>query len=122
MLRRTTKQRDIVYEALCSLYHPTANEVYDALSRTHPSVGRATVFRNLAVLEEEGRIIRLIFPGEGARYDPVVDGHAHFSCKSCGKIIDLPPPKGFSPPASEEYLVETCSVKYNGVCRECQNQ
>lgn len=120
MQRRSTKQRDIVYEALCSLYHPTAIEVYEALSKTHPSVGRATVFRNLTVLEEEGKIIRLIFPGEGARYDPVIDGHAHFSCKTCGKIIDLPPPTNVFPPASEEYVVESCSVKYYGVCKECQ--
>lgn len=120
MQRRTTKQRDTVYEVLCSLYHPTANEVYEALVKVCPSIGRATVFRNLTVLEEEGKIIRLIFPGEGARYDPIIDGHAHFSCKHCGKIIDLPTPKGLSLPVSEDFFAESCSVKYYGVCRECR--
>ena len=62
MKRRSTKQREIVYDALMQLYHPTAEEVYEYLRGAYPTIGRATVFRNLAVLAEEGRIVKLFFP------------------------------------------------------------
>ncbi|MBQ7335457.1 MAG: transcriptional repressor [Clostridia bacterium] len=119
MKRRSTKQRDIVYSALLELYHPTADEVFESLQHTHPTIGRATVFRNLTVLVEEGRVYRLNFPGDGARYDPFVDGHTHFSCRSCKKIIDLPPVDNLPYPKSDEYVIETHTVKYYGLCRDC---
>ena len=33
MKRRSTKQREIVYDALMRLYHPTAEEVYKKLRK-----------------------------------------------------------------------------------------
>ena len=82
MKRRSTKQREIVYDALMQLYHPTAEEVYEYLRGAFPSIGRATVFRNLAVLAEEGRIVKLFFPDEVAHYDANIDGHYHLDRKS----------------------------------------
>ena len=86
MKRRSTKQREIVYEALMRLYHPTAEEVYEYLRGEQPGIGHATVFRNLAVLAEEGRIVKLFFPDEVTHYDAITDGHYHFVCKRCSKI------------------------------------
>ena len=40
MKRRSTKQREIVYEALMRLYHPTAEEVYEYLQGEFPTIGR----------------------------------------------------------------------------------
>ncbi len=122
MQRRSTKQRDLVYETLLHLYHPTADEVYERILVDNPGLGRATVFRNLTVLAEEGRICRLAFPGDAARYDPVMDGHSHFSCRTCGKIVDLPPVKSLPLPHTDECTIESYAVKYYGVCRNCQDQ
>lgn len=122
MQRRTTWQRDLVYETLRHLYHPTADEVYERLQSEHAGLGRATVFRNLTVLAEEGRICRIGFPGDAARYDPVTDGHSHFSCRTCGKIVDLPPVKDLPLPQTEECLIESYAVKYYGVCKGCKDQ
>ena len=119
MERRSTKQRDLVYETLLQLYHPTAEEVFERIRVLHPSVGRATVFRNLTVLAQLGRVTRLSFPGDSVRYDPVVDGHTHFLCRCCGKIIDFPPISDLPIPKSDTCLIEGYSVKYYGVCRNC---
>ncbi|MBQ9773748.1 MAG: transcriptional repressor [Clostridia bacterium] len=122
MERRSTKQRDLVYETLLQLYHPTADEVFERIRVLHPGVGRATVFRNLTVLAQQGRIARLAFPGDGVRYDPIVDGHSHFACRRCGKIIDFPPVSALPLPQTDDCLIEDYSVKYYGVCRECNSQ
>ncbi len=120
MQRRSTKQRDIVAATLRELYHPTADEVYERIRLTHPTLGRATVFRNLTVLAEEGRVTRLELPGGATRYDPITDGHTHFVCKSCGRILDLPPMHDFPLPQGEHYVIEQCTVTYTGFCRVCQ--
>ena len=119
MQRRATKQRDVVYAALTELYHPTADELFEHLQKKHPGIGRATVFRNLTVLAEEGRVCRLSFVGDGIRYDPVMDGHAHFFCRKCGRIIDFPPIEGLPIPKSRECKIEGCSVKFFGLCTDC---
>ena len=120
MKRRSTKQREIVYEALMRLYHPTAEEVYEYLQNEQPGIGRATVFRNLTVLAEEGRIVKLFFPDEVAHYDATIDGHYHFVCKRCAKIIDLQTNARPALPLDYDFEVETQEINFYGRCRECQ--
>ena len=120
MQRRSTKQREIVYDALMRLYHPTAEEVYEYLQGEFPTIGRATVFRNLSVLAEEGRIVKLFFPDEVAHYDANIDGHYHFVCKRCAKIIDLRTKAPIALPQDLSFHVETQEVNFYGQCKECQ--
>ena len=120
MQRRSTKQREIVYDALMRLYHPTAEEVYEYLQSEQPGIGRATVFRNLTVLAEEGRIVKLFFPDEIAHYDANIDGHYHFVCKRCAKIIDLRTNTRPALPPGNDFEIESQEVNFYGQCRECQ--
>ena len=119
MIRRSTKQRETVYNALMGLYHPTADQVYEKLSEELPTIGRATVFRNLAVLAEEGRIVKLLFHDEVARYDPNVDGHFHFICRDCERIIDIPAYQHIPLPKSNDFQADSTSVHFYGLCKEC---
>ena len=120
MKRRTTQQRELVFGALMRLYHPTAEEVYCLLQKEHPTVGRATVFRNLAVLTQEGRVTRLHLEEDVARYDANPNGHYHFLCRSCAKIIDLPQTQRLTLPKSDEFVIEAQSIHFYGLCRTCQ--
>ncbi len=122
MKRRMTKQRETVLAALHTLCHPTADEVYDALRAACPTLGRATVFRNLSVLVEEGRVTRLELPNEAARYDPVPDGHAHFICRTCAKILDLPIPPLRPFPIGDAFVIEQAALTYSGLCRDCARE
>ena len=119
MKRRSTKQRECVYQALMALYHPTADEVYERLCKDSPGIGRATVFRNLAILAEEGRAIKLFFSDEVARYDPNVDGHHHFMCRHCQRIVDLPAKDKVPLPESDEFTADMQAIHFYGLCRAC---
>ncbi len=119
MNRRTTKQREQIYHVVSTLYHPTAEEVYSALHTEHPSVGKATVFRNLAVLSEEGKLVKLLFANGTARYDATVDGHAHGLCRLCGEIVDLPTAQSPFPPSNDLFSAETCEIIFYGLCNRC---
>lgn len=120
MKRRTTKQRELVLDALMRLYHPTAEEVYSLLQQEHPTIGRATVFRNLSVLTQEGIVTRLHLEDDVARYDANANGHYHFLCRGCAKIIDLPQTQRPPLPKTEDFTIETQSIHFYGLCKACR--
>lgn len=90
MQRRNTRQRRLVLEAVQSLAgaHPTADEVFVEARQHDEHLSRGTVYRNLALLSDEGCISTLKTPG-GNRYDDRCDEHAHLICTSCGAVRDI---------------------------------
>lgn len=58
-MTKHSKQRDAIFENLRSRKdHPTAEEIYLSLKPAMPAISLATVYRNLAQLENEGLILR----------------------------------------------------------------
>lgn len=122
-MTKHSKQRDAIYENLRSRKdHPTAEEIYFSLKASMPAISLATVYRNLAQLENEGLILRL-GSGGSARYDGDVDPHYHLLCTSCGRVFDIPyiDDGGLCSKASELFSgeVESVVVTFRGHCAEC---
>ena len=64
MIYRNTVQRAMTLEAVRRLHaHPTAEEVYRQVAAEHPSVSRATVYRNLRQLAESAGHVYRVFCG-----------------------------------------------------------
>jgi Fur family peroxide stress response transcriptional regulator len=112
-----TPQRRAVLRFLeQSLAHPTAGEVFEAITRDFPISSRATIYNTLALLEEVGavRVVRLT-DGD-VRYDPNTVPHHHLACTKCGGLEDI---------AAEEVTVlrngqpVTGQVRFEGVCARC---
>lgn len=124
-LSRNTIQRQLVLEAVSSTHlHPTADEVYGMIAKTHPSVSRATVYRNLNLLASQGDIRRLPQPGLADRYDYNMHPHAHFYCDMCKRVYDVPAPQL---PASalvlpEGFVSERQEHSYYGICPYCRQK
>ena len=89
-IKRNTVQRTMVLGIVNSLQnHATADEVYDEIIKTHPSISRATVYRNLNYLAESGDIKKIEVPNGADRFDHRSFNHYHTKCTTCGKIFDL---------------------------------
>ena len=84
---RATGPRKTVVEAVVAWEgHFSAEE----LCRSLPQVGRATVYRTLASLQQEGVICRVMVDGRAPRY--LLGGtrhHHHMVCTSCGAVQDI---------------------------------
>ena len=123
MQERQTKQKQIIYDALKTLDHPTATEVYGYVREEHPSVSRATVFRVLGGFAQNGRALELRAAGNEVRYDYNVQPHYHARCLCCGRVADVTaeglPSKGLSVKAECGFLVEGYSVEFFGTCKLC---
>ena len=63
--KRYSRQRELIFEALKhTTEHPTAEMVYQWLKPENPNLSLGTVYRNLNLLADEGRITRMAFPVE----------------------------------------------------------
>lgn len=88
--RRMTKQRKKILEVLKSTdCHPTADWIYEKVKEEIPNISLGTVYRNLNVLKEMGKIMELNYGSDHSRFDGVPENHYHFRCIECGKVMDL---------------------------------
>jgi Fur family peroxide stress response transcriptional regulator len=85
-----TKQKEIILDAVYDLkYHPTADEIYLYLKKDHPRLSLATVYRNLNIYTEAGKIRKVSIPGDSDRFDFNLSYHEHFYCEHCKKVYDV---------------------------------
>ena len=124
MQERQTKQKQIIYEALSTLDHPTATEVYGYVHDKYPSVSRATVFRVLGGFATGGRALELRAAGSEVRYDYNVTPHYHAHCVDCGRLADVEvagmPKHGLKAEAMGDFELSGYSVEFFGKCKECR--
>jgi len=87
---RCTRQRAAVFSFLCAAeFHPTAEQVYDAVRRRLPNISLATVYKALDALVDAGLAARFADGDGPARYDPHSEAHYHLRCLKTGRIQDL---------------------------------
>ncbi len=120
MQERQTKQKQIIYEALTALDHPTATEVYGYVHEQHPTVSRATVFRVLNGFASTGKALGLRTAGDEVRYDYRTEPHYHAHCNVCGKVADVQADGKISAKACHGFAIEGYSVEFFGTCKSCK--
>lgn len=125
MSARQTIQRQIIQDELCALAnHPTADEVYASVHEKHPTISKATVYRTLGKLADEGEVLRVKINNGADHFDHQTFAHYHVHCLSCGKVDDvtLPQLSGLeqSAAAGSDYVICGYSLQFDGVCPACQ--
>lgn len=123
MQRRYSRQREMILRWVSgTTEHPTAEMVYQGLKPEEPSLSRGTVYRNLNLLAEEGKLERMPLPVE--RYDARTEPHPHFQCRCCGRISDLSLPyqEELDRAAAEQIGARVLrhDLFFYGVCAQCQ--
>ena len=118
------KQKQIIYDALKTLNHPTATEVYTYVHDIYPTVSRATVFRVLGGFAGAGKALELRTAGNEVRYDYNVMPHYHAHCEKCGRVADVMasgiPVGGLTVTAENDFTVSGYSVEFFGTCKACR--
>ena len=127
MARRNTIQRALVLEAVNSLQcHATADEVYEEIVREHPTISKATVYRNLNLLSEMGEIRRLEIPGSADRFDHISRTHCHVKCGVCGHVfdVDMDFVTGLENRIRDNHGFDFTDydIIFHGVCPECKKR
>ena len=122
--QRDTRQRRMVYDAVLRLAdHPTAEAVYETVHAQDARVSKATVYRNLNLLAENGEIRRVPMP-DADRFDHTTTRHAHLHCAVCGGVWDAPLPYAEENDAAVAektgFLIRCHETVFEGVCPACR--
>ncbi len=125
--KRMTLQRSAILEELRrERFHPTADELYERVRQRFPRISLGTVYRNLQVLVNDGRIRKVESDGKLMRFDGTLDEHQHIRCLSCGRLEDvgfgLKPGLMDSVSAESGYDVTGCAVMFEGLCPDCRKR
>ena len=99
--------------------HPTVDEIYKSLSVSIPTLSKTTVYNTLTLFFSVGLIDCFQTDDGTMHYDATVIHHAHFKCRQCGKIFDLPFPI-IDNPLIEDFEVDDIKVMYYGICKSCK--
>ena len=103
--------------------HPSAQAIYDRLKSEMPSLSLGNVYRNIAILLEEGRLQSGEFGNGTVRYDAVMASHYHFVCERCGAVSDFAMPADASITESARRLsphrISGHTVRFYGICADC---
>lgn len=125
--RRSTKQKSIILEELAKVKtHPTADSVFRLTRRKLPSVSFGTVYRNLNLLRDEGKIMELSAGRYSCRYDAATANHYHFICLACGSLFDVDAEvlKDIDSKISKRsgMKVKYHRMKFYGYCLNCKDK
>ena len=126
MTGRNTIQRAIIEDALRSLAnHPSADEVYESVHAEHPTISKATVYRTLGRLAEEGTIGHVRINNGADRFDHQAFSHYHVRCVRCGRVDDVLIPllgEDVDEAAAKAsgYQILGHVLQFDGVCPACQ--
>ncbi len=130
---RNTKQKELILDCLKRNRerHITADNIVDFLKRENATVGKATVYRFLSYLENQGLVKKYALPeNQSACYQYVDDGsgcgeHYHLVCDSCGQVTH------FESPLLQNAIKDTCTrnsfsvderkTVFHGVCADCKD-
>lgn len=119
-IRPSLQRLEILEYVITCKSHPTADEVYSQLVKNNPTLSRTTVFSCLKLLAEKGMINCIDISSDSARYDYIDDEpHAHFMCRKCKRIFDIPMEERPSMALPSGFSCDNVNVFYKGICPDC---
>lgn len=128
-----SRQRNLIFDIVnCTDVHPTAEWVYEQARLSMPTIGVATVYRNLNALAQMGQLKRIISPDGTVRFDAITGEHYHLQCRKCGRLFDLPVADqkafdGLKETASRAFGMNVedimlATTLFYGICPHCEEK
>jgi Fe2+ or Zn2+ uptake regulation protein len=102
--------------------HPNIDELFNALYPVIPTLSKTTVYNALKLFAQQGAIMEINIDEKNVRYDGDTVQHAHFKCRHCGAVYDLPlkPVQTDFAKRRNGFVIDEQQIYYKGYCKECQ--
>ena len=90
-VERNTRQRRTIRAVVDGAGRPlSTDEILAGAQSSIPSLGKATVYRSIRALLEEGWLAAVDMPGRSPLYERAGKGHHHhFACLQCQRVYEL---------------------------------
>ena len=125
-LKITPQRMAVLEEIMKDKGHRESEDIYMAIKTRKTHVSRATVYRTLDILVQQGFARKLNLGDGRARYETKIDSphHDHMICNNCGKIIEF---VNHEIEEIQEEITKHHQFKLQqhihqlfGICKECQ--
>jgi len=117
---KTTPQRLAILKELDKKGHASIEEIYEDIKEMFPSISLATIYKNINALKDE-KIISEVCLHQKPKFEITKDPHAHFVCKKCSKVIDIPMEELLKDDINEKYKNSEKELYIYGICEECKD-
>ncbi len=120
----TPQRLAVIGALLASENHPSTDEIYGVVRRTHPHISFATVHRILEQFCQVGEARKVTLLHDLARYDGNVAPHHHVLCVRCRRVDDIEIPEvdklleGTT--SLGQFALLRCSLEIEALCKRCQ--
>jgi len=121
--KRNTIQKQLVYNAVKELdIHANAEQVYEYVVALHPSISKATVYRNLSQMAESGKLLNIGNFYGSTHYDHNCHDHYHFICEECKQVFDINSsfPEVNKLTEFEGLDIKSHNLSFFGTCGNCK--
>ena len=118
----------MVAEALASAKRAlSAQELYDRIRASHPTIGRATIYRALEQQVEDGMASRFERDGHVSAYIACdAEHHHHLVCTSCQRVDDVAEdvvaPMLTAVGRRHDFAVDHAALDFYGLCARCRSK
>lgn len=106
-------------------HHPSAEDIYQELVKSHPSLSLSTVYGTLSAFVKAGLVRKLSEVDGRLRVDGTKATHDHAICRICGTIFDIETdPTTVPTPPSElpgGLAVLDVRIEYDVICAGCKS-
>lgn len=101
--------------------HPAADDIFNALSVSMPTLSRTTVYNTLRLFVDQGAVQVLGIDDKNVRFDIDTTNHAHFKCLDCGCVYDVPVKniEAITLEGIGELKITETHLYYKGYCKKC---
>jgi Fur family peroxide stress response transcriptional regulator len=122
--KRTPQRLAILDYLEGNTLHPSAEDVYRAVTKKYFSLSFATVYNTLNTLAQSGAVRELTLDPERKRYDPNTEPHHHLICVTCKKVIDVfeDVTVGIPKRIEKEFSIFGNHVEFYGRCSVCRKK
>ena len=129
-MERNTRQREAVLGAIEGAGRALAPlEILGLAQAAVASLNLSTIYRHVNALQDEGRIVKVLLPGQAARFEAACGAaerdathhhHHHFHCDRCDSVFALHGcPGSMQELAPAGFVVQAHEVTLRGVCAGC---
>lgn len=129
-MERNTRQRQAVLDAIDHAGRALTPIEILALAQTSvASLNLSTIYRQLSALQDEARIVKVLLPGQAARFEAACADddhhgaqhhHHHFHCNACDRVYALHAcPGPMQELAPKGFVVRAHEITLHGLCASC---
>lgn len=121
-MERKTRQRSSILDVFHDSPGPLSpQEILVKAQRKLPSLGIATVYRNIKSFVEQGALRVVLLPGQPDRYEMAgKKHHHHFFCRVCERAFEMSGcPGSLDKLAPPGFKTEEHEIYLYGLCKDC---